>query len=264
MELEGAHVLVTGASRGIGAELARRFAAAGATVTASARSEEPLLALADESEGVGALAADLGDADTRAWFLQRVEAASGPVDVLVNNAGTHATGDFAALAAEDLARVIELNLLVPLELTRQAVPGMIERGCGHIDNLSSIAGVASIPGIVPYSATKAGLTHATAALRADLRGTPIRTTVVEVAFVETDMREGFLDYAPTRRAYDRLQRLRQMPDTPMDRICAATVDAVAAGREHVRFPGRMRGMMLLTEAPRRLTEMTLTGVRARP
>lgn len=264
MDLNGAHVLITGASRGIGAGLARRFAAGGAHVSLVARSAEALAALAAETGGT-AIAADLLDPAAVDGLVARAEAAAGaPVDILVNNAGIDLTQGLFDYSHQELADIATLNLVVPMELTRQAVPGMIARGRGHIVNMSSMAGTAVLPGMAPYAATKSALTHFTSGLRAELRGLPVRTTVAEVGLVGTDMRESVIAYPPTAAGFRRLYRLRLLPDTPVDRLCDAVVAAVRADRRHVRLPRRASLFSMLPEAPRRMLELILTGVRARP
>ena len=264
MELTGSHVLVTGASRGLGAGLARAFAAAGARVSLVARSADAIAALAEELDGV-AVAADLLDPAQVAGLIERVEEAAGaPVDVLVNNAGIDLTQGLGDFDHGELSRITELNLVVPMELSRQAIPGMVERGRGHIVNVSSMAGTAVLPGMGPYAATKAALTQFTAALRAELRGLPGGTTVSEVGLVPTDMRDSVRGYEPTAASFRRLYRLQLLPDTPADRLCAATVSAVRGGRRHVRLPRRAALFSMLAEAPRRMTEWTLAGVKPRP
>jgi short-subunit dehydrogenase len=263
MELAGAHVLITGASRGLGAGMARAFAAAGCRVTLVARTADALEALAAEVGGT-ALAADLLDPAQVSGLISRAEAAAGaPVDVLVNNAGLDSTQPLERFSHEELSRIAGLNLVVPLELARQALPGMVARGRGHIVNISSLAGAAALPGMVPYAATKAALTHATSGLRAELRGLPVGTTVVEVGLVPTDMRDSVLAYGPTAAAFGRLYRLRVLCDTPPERVCRATVRAVATGRRHVRLPRRAVLFPLLVEAPRRIVEWLTLGVRTR-
>jgi uncharacterized protein len=263
MDLQGAHVLVTGASRGLGEGLAREFAAAGARVSLVARSEPPTTSLAQELGGT-ALAADLLDPAQVEGLVARVEAAAGaPVDVLVNNAGIDSTRALADFTHEEFSRIVELNLAVPMELSRQAIPGMLDRGRGHILNISSLAGTAVLPGMLPYAATKSALTHFTAGLRAELRGTPVGTTVVEVGLVPSDMRESVLSYPPTAHSFRRLYRLQVLADTPPERLYRATVRAVASGRRHVRLPRRSVLFPLLAEAPRRIVEWLITGVRPR-
>ncbi len=264
MELNGAHVLVTGASRGIGEGLARHFAEAGARVSLVARSTDALAGLAAEIDGV-AVAADLLDAGAVAGLIGRVEEAAGaPLDVLVNNAGIDLTQGLGQFTHAELTRIAELNLVVPMELSRQAIPGMVERGRGHIVNISSMAGTAVLPGMAPYAATKAGLTQFTAGLRAELRGLPVRTTVVEVGLVDTGVRDSVTAYPPTADAFRRLYRLQLLPDTHLERLCAAVVGAVRADRRHVRLPRRAAAFSMLPEVPRRTIEWILTGVRPRP
>lgn len=262
MELNGAHVLVTGASRGIGEGLARRFAAAGARVSAVARSEAAVTALAAELGG-HAIAADLTDRAALDGLVGRVAAAVGPVDVLVNNAGIDGTGALAATSAPELARLVELNVLAPMELTRQALPGMVGRGRGHVLNVSSLAGVAVLPGMVAYASSKAALTHFTAGLRADLRGLPIGTTVIEVGLVPTAMMDAILSHGPTAASFRRLYRLAVLTDTSLERVCDAAVRAVERDRRHVRLPRRARTLATIAEAPRRAVELALAGVRPR-
>lgn len=259
MELTDAHVLVTGASRGLGAGLAREFAARGARLTLVARSSGPLGELATELGGT-AITADLTDAADREGLIARVEEQSGPVDVLVNNAGIDATATFTSFTAHELTALVTLNLLAPMELCRQVLPGMIERGRGHLLALSSLAGTAILPGLVPYSATKSGLTHFTAGLRAELRGLPIGTTVVEVGLVPTDMKTSALAHEPTAAAFRRFYRLGLLTDTSLEKLCRAAVSGVASDRRHVRYPRRARAFPVLAETPRRLGEIILSGV----
>src|SRR3954471_13454671 len=186
MDLDGSRVLVTGASRGIGEVSARSFAAAGCRVALVARSADALRDLAGEIGGA-AYPTDLGDPTAVAGLIDRVEADGGPIDVLVNNAGIDVGGPFPEADPDDLERLFRVNLVTPVQLSRQVLPGMLVRGRGHIVNVSSLAGAGALPGLAAYSSTKAGLTHFTAGLRADLRGKPIGTTVVELGPVTTDM-----------------------------------------------------------------------------
>src|SRR4051812_42241055 len=127
--------LVTGAGRGIGAEVARRLAADGWAVSIAARSADALAAVADET-GARPVVVDVTDAPT----VERVVAEIGPVDLLVNNAGTAGTG--GASWTKDAAawwRVVEVNLLGPFLCSRAVLPGMVERGEGRIVNVSSNA-----------------------------------------------------------------------------------------------------------------------------
>ena len=259
MELKDAHVLVTGASRGIGAGLAREFHRAGARVTLLARSAGPLEELAAELGGT-AITADLDDPAVLDGLIARIEAQAGPIDVLANNAGVDVTGAFAEMSAKELHDLLALNVLAPMELTRQVLPGMIARGRGHLLATSSLAGTAVLPGLVAYSTSKAALTHFMAGVRAELRGLPIGTTVIEVGLIPTDMKDSVLHYAPTAAAFKRFYRLGLLCDTPIERVCRSSVSAVASGRRHVRFPRRARAFPLFSETPRRMAEIILSGV----
>lgn len=259
MELDGRRVLVTGASRGIGEAIAGACAAAGARVALVARSADRLEELAGRWGGT-AHVADLADAAQVDGLVARAEAEGGPVDVLVNNAGFDLGGPLVAAEPAELDRLFQLNLVTPVQLTRQVLPGMLARGRGHIVNVSSLAGVGAFPGLAAYSATKAGLTHFTAGLRADLRGRPVGTTVVELGPVPTDMLARVGDYRPIEASFERFYRLQMLTDVPVGAVGDAVVDAVRRRRAHVRLPRRAGMNAMLAELPRQIVEVLLTGV----
>jgi short-subunit dehydrogenase len=259
MQLTGKRVLITGASRGIGESMAHAFAGAGATVALVARTKDAIRALADELGG-SAHPADLLDPAQVAGLVDQVEENAGPIDILVNNAGMGLPGSFTDPSHDDLLEVTQVNYLAPAELCRQAIPRMLERGGGHIVNVSSLAAVAVFPGLVTYSASKAALTHFTAGLRADFRGLPIGTTLVELGPIPTDMLSHNNDYLPTGESFRRSYRLRLAVDVSRDKVADAVVKAVRKGRRHVRIPKRAVSFAALCEAPRRMTEVLLTGV----
>src|SRR5436305_9700158 len=260
MELAGKRVLITGASRGIGQALAERFTAAGSRVALVARSEGPLKELADRLGGT-AHPADLADSEQVAALVERIESDGGPIDVLVNNAGVDLTGPFLSNGMDDIEFLFRVNLLTPIELCHQAIPRMLERGSGHIVNVSSYAGTAVFPGLVAYSSSKAGLSQFTSGLRADMKGKPIGTTLVELGPIPTEMLNHVGDYAPTNDSFDRFYKLHLLVDVPKEKVAADVVDAVQRGRRHVRHPKRAMVFPLLTESPRRTVEFFLTGVR---
>lgn len=260
MLLNGKRVLITGASRGIGEQLAIEFAGEGARVALVARSEGPLKELAARLGGT-AHPADLSDPEHVDGLIRRIEGDGGPIDVLVNNAALDYTGPFVDMTPADIATQIQVNLTAPVELSRQAIDAMLRRAGGHIVNVSSMAGTNACPGVVTYSATKAGLSHFTALLRAELKGKPIRTTLVELGPVATDMIENLYNYPPSDRAITRFRRLGLIKEVTADHVARNVVAAVKAGRRHVRMPKRAALYPALVEAPRRLTEVLLTGVR---
>lgn len=264
MDLNDAHVLVTGASRGVGAVLAERFTDAGARTTLVARSEEDLRGLSGRLAGSAWLSADLAEREGRDGLIACAEEKQGPLDVLVNNAGIDLAGAFAEIGADNLEKIIALNALAPMELCRQAIPGMRERGAGHIVNVSSLAGTAVLPGMAAYSSTKAALTHFSSGLRADLRGLSIGITVVEIGLIpETGIGRNVISYEPTADSLRRFYRLGLLSDVGLEQVCTAIVGAVRRNRRSVRYPRRSSGAAMLTETPRRMTEAILSGVTPR-
>jgi short-subunit dehydrogenase len=158
----------------------------------------------------------------------------------------------------------EVNYLAPAELSRQVIPGMLDRGRGHIVNISSMAGSLVFPGLAAYSGSKAALAHFTAGLRADLRGLPIGTTLVELGIVPTEQARDTGDYAPTRAAAGRFCQTRLLDIVSREEVAREVVAAVRKDRRHLRLPKRGAVVSTFVEAPRRASEFLLTGIAHRP
>jgi uncharacterized protein len=250
VKLVDRHVLVTGASRGIGEALAVRLAEEGAKVSVVARSAEPLEALAERIRGA-AFPADLTVAAEVEGLIGRVEKAAGPIDVLVNNAGVSNVGHLISRTTADIDEIVALNLLAPMKLCQEAVPLMLARSRGHLVNISSLAGVMTTPGLVHYGATKAGLSHFTAGLRQDLRGMPIKVTLVQLGSVPTDMDAASRGYPPIRAV---AERSGGRDITPMPDVVDAITAGIVRGKRHVRLPRQLALLPVLVEIPRRLSE----------
>lgn len=189
MDLKNSTVLVTGATSGIGKATAVACHKEGARIVAVARRKERLDALAKElgEKRVHAVACDIADAQAYGAALKSLPADFAAVDVLVNNAGLALGKDpYAQVPWEDIARMVEVNVTGLLQGTRAILPGMLERGRGHVINLGSTAGVWPSPGNAVYGATKAFVRQFSLALRADLLGTPIRVTEIEPGMAETE------------------------------------------------------------------------------
>ena len=247
MLLAGRRVLVTGGSRGIGAALAAGFRDRGAEVAIVARASAALDGAAAET-GATPYAFDLAELSGLPALVERIEA-DGPVDVLVNNAGVSNVGWFLDRTPAEIDQVMTVNLLAPMHLCRLWLPLMLERGRGHVVNLSSMAAVFAPPGLTTYGASKAGLSHFTAGLRADLRDTPLGFSTVHLGSVHTDMDDEARSYGPLRQLAEKSAG-RDL--TPMADLVDAVLDAVERGRPEVRVPRTMAPLAALTNAPRKV------------
>ena len=185
-------VFITGASCGIGEGCARKFASEGARLILNSRSEEKLQALAKElKQQYGAechvLPFDVRDRQAASSALASLPAEWKEIDILINNAGLAIGVDKEYEGSlEEWDVVIDTNIKALLSMTRIVVPGMVERGKGHIINIGSIAGDAAYPGGSVYCATKAAVKALSDGLRIDLVDTPLRVTNIKPGLVETN------------------------------------------------------------------------------
>lgn len=250
MELAGARVLITGASRGIGEVLARAFVSRGARVALVARSADAIGRLASELGGT-AHPTDLADRAQVADLIDRVEAGGGPIDVLVNNAALISAGAFLDQDPAEIDSTYQANLVTPAQLCRQVVPRMLERGRGHIVNVSSMVAAFTFPGLTAYASSKSGLTHFHFSLKVDLKGSSVGTTLVELGPVRTGMLALGMEYTPTGDAFRRLLRLHVLVELPPETVADAVARAVQRNKPHVRLPRRAVPVPLLASIPRR-------------
>ena len=187
--LDGQTVLITGASRGIGAAAARSFAAAGAQVALVARSGDEIGALADEiGPAARAYACDVPDFAALAAAVQQAENDLGPVGVLINNAGVISPiGRIAEIDPAAWARVIDINLTGVFNGMRAVLPGMVARGGGSILTVSSGAAHNPLEGWSHYCASKAGAAMLTRTLDLEYRAAGIRAMGLSPGTVATEM-----------------------------------------------------------------------------
>jgi short-subunit dehydrogenase len=186
-DLRGTTAVLTGASRGIGVHIARALATQGVNLSLAARSEPELEDVRTEMEalGVKALATrcDVTSAEDRRNLLDRTQAELGPIDILVNNAGIETVSHFDIASEADLLRIVDVNLLAAMMLTRMVLPGMLERQRGHVVNIASAAGKVGVPYEVAYATSKHGMVGMTNSLRCEYQGRPVGFSVVCPVFV---------------------------------------------------------------------------------
>jgi short-subunit dehydrogenase len=180
MDIKSTTALVTGAAGGLGTAISRRLAQEGARVVLSGRNEAALRGLLAQLPGQGhaVVTADLAQPGEAVALLQRAEAAAGPLDLVVNNAGVVLPAVYHDLEAAEVERMIALNLTAPMLLTHAAIPGMLERGRGHVVQIAAIGGVISTAYCEPYAATKGGLLRFNDSLRATYADAPIGFSAV--------------------------------------------------------------------------------------
>jgi len=187
-DLTGKTALITGASGGIGSEIARHLHKQGAVVVISGTRREALDKLAMElGERVHVCTANLADPAAADALIHDAEAAAGPLHILVNNAGF--TKDMLALRMkdEDWQSVLDVDLTAPFRLARAALRGMLRRRAGRIIQISSVVGTTGNPGQANYAAAKAGLAGMSKALAQEVGSRGITINLVAPGFIETAM-----------------------------------------------------------------------------
>ena len=223
IDLLGKRAVVTGGSRGLGFALAREPRAQGARVAICARGERQLYAAqAKLGDDVLAIPCDVADRTQVEAFLDE----TGPVDVLVNNAGVISVGPWRTQTHEDFREMLDIQLWGVLNATLSVLPSMVERGGGRIANVTSIGGKLSVPWLLPYSTAKFAAVGFSEGLRAELAGTGVKVTTVVPGLMRTG---SFL------AAYFKGDRaaLEYSLFTPLSSTPATTVSAERAARRIV-------------------------------
>ncbi|MPY40399.1 SDR family NAD(P)-dependent oxidoreductase, partial [Streptomyces phyllanthi] len=230
--------LVTGASSGIGAATARRFAEGGWQVLLNGRDVDRLEETAAGTTGI-VLPGDLATPDGPRRLAESALGAAGRIDLLVAGAGIGWAGPFATMPHTAVDRVLTVDLNATLHLVREVLPAMVAAGRGRVVLVGSVAGTVGVRNEAVYSAAKAGVAAFAEALRQELRGTGVGVTHVVPGPVDTAFFE---------RRGTPYQRTRPRPTSP-GRVASAVWDAVGRGRDGdvyvpswLTLPGRVRGV----------------------
>jgi short-subunit dehydrogenase len=228
LKLKDRKILLTGAAGGIGSALARELIQAGAQVALLDRDEAALDRLADELQTadnqVFPISVDLLDSDSREQAIRQAETLLGHIDVLVNGAGLMS---YRAFAEEDpllLERIMQLNTIAPMLLTRQLLPSMLKRGSGQVVNIGSTFGSIAFAWFAAYSASKFALRGFSEALRRELAGSGVSVTYIAPRAVRTKLN--------TEAVYQMAQATGMNMDSP-DKVAQQIAQAIAGGRKDV-------------------------------
>lgn len=225
------HVVITGASAGIGAALAQEYFSRQAKLTLVARRVELLEKLC-AGRPAKLVQADLSDATQVTSWVDDAERANGPIDVLINNAGVQIIRSFLDTPFEDAERLFAIDLLTPLRLAQFVGKRMAARKTGTLVDVSSMAAIAPTPGMAFYNAAKGGLAAASESLRAELKQHGLHVVTVYPGPVKTDMESA------GRAAYEEMSKLAQLltPVGEADVLARLIADAVEQKDERVIYP----------------------------
>ncbi|MET9260852.1 SDR family oxidoreductase [Amycolatopsis sp. NPDC004079] len=222
INLDGASVAITGGGAGIGRAVAKLFASKGARVAIGDLNKA---AAEETAEMIGGTAhhLDVADRDSFESFVAAAEKAHGPLHVLVNNAGLMPNGGFLELSDATDRLQIDVNLGGVLNGLKLALPGMAERGFGHVVNVASLAGKFPVKGLAVYNATKFAVVGLTAATRLEFADAGVSITAVLPSAVDTALASG-LD-------------MRPIPKVQPEDVARAVVDSVHNRRAEIAVPG---------------------------
>jgi short-subunit dehydrogenase len=234
--LAGQVALVTGASSGIGRELARQLAAAGCRVGLVARREGPLRELAAQIAAAGGTAqvavADVSRRDEIEAAFAAVRAGLGPIDLAVANAGVSCSTYLDPVNMGEIEDTFRINLMGVVYTLSAALPEMLARKSGHLVAVSSLAGYRGLPSESAYCASKAAVNAYMDGLRIHLRGTGIRATTICPGFVTTPMTEMYTFHMPQLMT--------------AERAAARMIGAIRAGTKVYNFPWRLHMMVKIS------------------
>jgi len=229
MRLNGTVGILTGSSRGIGVYLAEALARRGVRLAFAARSKDELNAVAERAESLGthaiAVPTDVARREDLESLVERTTSELGPPDLLINNAGIERYADFHSYDIDMIEKIIRVNVIAAEVLTRLVLPGMIDRGRGHIVNIASVAGKSAVPYNVVYSSTKHALVGFSWSLREELKPHGVGVSVICPGFVrESGM---FADWSGGAEPPGMTNSVSP------ERVAEATVDAIESDKGDV-------------------------------
>ena len=197
-DLSGKTALVTGASGGIGSEIAKALASRGANIILSGTRQQVLEDVASQlvlsaDQKAEVITADLSDPEAAKTLIEQAGASVGAVDILVNNAGMARDGLLMRMKDEDWQSVLDINLTSVMRLSRAALRGMMKARWGRIIQISSIVGYTGNPGQTNYAASKAGMTGFTKSLALEVASRGVTANVVAPGFIQTTMTDALTE-----------------------------------------------------------------------
>ncbi len=243
MDINGAVVIVTGASSGIGAATARAASQAGARVVLAARREDQIRQLAAELSEAVHVRCDVTDSKQVAAAVEAATSAFGRIDVLVNNAGQGLHAPLEQIDPDDFRALLDLNLVAPLVTMRAVVPVMRKQGAGSIVNVSSGITFSALPGSAAYGASKAGLNKLSAVARSELADAGIAVSTMYPFITDTEFIESLR--GETESASQLESSHAPKPQSP-EQVAEAILDLIKTGAEQAdlvpeQFGGSYQG-----------------------
>ncbi|MGA7756747.1 MAG: SDR family oxidoreductase [Ilumatobacteraceae bacterium] len=241
--------LVTGASSGIGAEMARLLGDAGVPTVLVARRGERLREIAARYEGFEVLEADLATTEGQSATAERISSTDHPVDLVVNNAGFGTSGVFHELDVDRLCGEIDVNIQALTVLSHAALVAMVPRGRGFLLNVSSVASFQASPGLGVYAATKAYVTSLSEALHAEVNGSGVHVTALCPGLTKTE----FQDHSNTTGLAARIPDLAW---TSVEQVASTGLNDVASNKT-ISVPGLLyKSAVTVSDVmPRSVTRM---------
>lgn len=243
--VEGRVIIVTGASSGIGRATAERLARGGATVVGCARDLDRMQEVADKTPGIEPRRCDVTSAQDRAALIDGVLARHGRIDALVNNAGIGWEGLVEEMETGDVEKLVNTNVTALIDLTRLVLPGMLERGAGHIVMTSSSAGWFAFPPLTVYSSTKFAVEGFVEGLRREVWRRGVVVSTVNPGPVATEWLARSQGYQPSEDD----PQVRRNPGVPPEWVAAAIERSLR--RPYGRTAGvpRVMGLLRLFQIP---------------